>query len=219
MRLRANDLSVYKLDVLTMANGLYEESHPGNSNAKKELQLSAGFYSSFLHRNGFRTLAELPLETSRKEWCTEKNMEGYFRRLASALVMEGIALANPDYDPLVRNSELVVWIPGADKRVVLIDETNVKASMKDPTKDKSTRIVAAGPWDTGSSIAAHSSASASMMAAIRADGKSGRAAFVHNCGASLPIEYTQGGPIATLVDSATGARRINVALHPSPLMF
>ena len=61
----------------------------------------AAWYKGWLKRMGFTTCILLPLEQTRAEWNTEKNLETYFEVAMVVLLDAGVVVIDLDYDPTV----------------------------------------------------------------------------------------------------------------------
>ena len=51
-----------------------------------------------------------PLEQTRAEWYTAENHDKYFEVSKGLLLKAGVAIVNPDYDPMVPHSQAILII-------------------------------------------------------------------------------------------------------------
>jgi hypothetical protein len=96
---------------------------------------------------GFTTSILRPLEQTRAEWNTEKNLETYFDIAKGVLLDAGMDVINPDYDPTVPYSEeLLITRPW---RILSYDETKVKLDYTEGGAGKRDRCIRDGDKDNG----------------------------------------------------------------------
>ena len=128
-----------------------------------------GWYQGWLRRMDFLTGHLRPLEQTREEWYTEKNLETYFDIARDVFLNAGVAVMNPTFDPSEPYSEELNIV--APDRICSYDETRVELDCTDPSKGLTDRIVRAGPKDDGTSLVTKSSKTASAVCGRLGDGR------------------------------------------------
>eukprot|EP00873_Tetraselmis_striata_P041961 jgi/Tetstr1/462225/TSEL_000624.t1 len=99
-------------------------------------------------------------KTSFKERLTIDNLETYYNVAADIMLNAGVAVRNPDYDPTVPRSEmLIITHP---ERIFSFDETRVELDCTKGGKRKGDRIVRDGKHDRGEGLSTKSSATATV---------------------------------------------------------
>ena len=85
---------------------------------------TSGWYQGWLRRMEFLTGHLRPLEQTRAEWYTAENLEKYFEVSKGGLLKASVAVANPDYDPMVPHSQAILIIYYG--RMYSYDETKIE---------------------------------------------------------------------------------------------
>jgi hypothetical protein len=139
--LRAKKLPVFPEDVMGWATELIKGSpHVASF---RDGRATDGWYRSFLKRQGLKTGAERPLETTRAQWLSEDNLKSYYDTAAGILV----AVTTEDYnadDP----ASLPITITHPE-RIFSYDETRLELDCTVGGKGKADRQVRAGKHDDG----------------------------------------------------------------------
>ena len=108
-----------------------------------------------------------PLELTRVEGYTEKNLVEYFEVGKDIALTSGVAKINPDYDPeAVYSEEILITSP---ERICSYDETRMKIDCTKPGKGKSVQFIRTMEKD-GEVIVTHSSKTASAVCGRLDDG-------------------------------------------------
>mmetsp|Transcript_20914 Transcript_20914/g.35020 ORF Transcript_20914/g.35020 Transcript_20914/m.35020 type:complete len:556 (+) Transcript_20914:920-2587(+) len=177
--------------------------------------VSLSWYYRFLNRWGFLTGNKRPEELDRAKWCTAKNLLKHYDVVAQALLDAGIAVVNPEFDPLLPYDEDLpaeqqpkcqpIFITDPT-RIVSFDETSLSVDQTGTSKGSEERIVRDGVEDEGASLATKGDVSMTGVGGSNGAGQSLPPCFIYS-GASFRPEWCEGAPTSAIVDPSTGKLR------------
>ena len=191
--LRSNDIPVYKSSVLDYAmrllegtvaslnfalvkDGEYVPSPCGGVEWDME-KLSSWFKRRFIgdrKAGGARVANQVLLDVHRAKWHSYQAMQPYFHTHVQALVDEGIAYYNKDYDEDKKDKDgfpvepIAFWIEGEEWRAVSFDESRLDDTTHGSggdRKGRSEQIVRCGPHDTAECIGQKTASKTSSIVA------------------------------------------------------
>lgn len=128
-----------------------------------------GWYKGWLRRMPCLTGQQRPLEKTRHEWHTEENLKQYFEVAANVFVKAGVAVRNPNYDPNMPDSEMLIITK--PHLIASADETKCECDMTNPARACGDKIVRANIEDDGEVIVTKSNSAATAMCGRTGEGK------------------------------------------------
>ena len=129
--------TVFKGKVMRMANALVRGT--AAEDRFKNGEIKQHWYNRFLERQGLTTGNQRPLEIKRDEWTTSTNVAKHYDILADTCVRAGIARWNPNFDPTVKDSEMIYFTH--PERLISFDETRLQMDMTAVSKSQKLRTV------------------------------------------------------------------------------
>lgn len=181
--------------------------------------MTESWYKRFLRTyvDVIGTSNQTPLEQSRAQWATSKNICQYYRVLRDALLDLGLCYLNPAYDETVpfdeknpANNQCVelLWYPGKLGRVFSMDETKIVLSTTDISRRNSDVIIV--PKDENGKLQSNETLAikndggqdCSMAGGSLADGRALPALYIFTGGYYLGD--MKDGPDSDIVNFATG---------------
>ena len=132
--IRAHDLAFTKSMVKAAADSIIMDTPDADTFPNG---VTDHWYYAFLDRWDMNTSDTKPLESDRDLWLTSTNAEKQYAVWAGIAVRNSLAVLNPTFDPTVPFSEMIIWKPEGLKRLISMDETDVRV---DQTKRQKSMI-------------------------------------------------------------------------------
>lgn len=135
---RKHDITVTRPTLQAIATSMLKDEEAAKF---KNGVVSNRWLYSFYDREDMNTGSSKSIESDRDLWTTSANAEAQYAVWAGLAVRNKMADINPAFDPAKEYDELIIWRPDGLKRLVSMDETDVRSDQTKRGHATSSRSV------------------------------------------------------------------------------